>query len=160
MMLITTGTIALQVLVLSLHHHPPNKHPPAWIRRCLKSLRWNSKLYSTAAAGNIHPLNNANPTEISVTVSNNETVSPCTHDKKDTSPSGKENTEAIQNEWRNLAADLDSLFFWLCFAVLLLCYVVILGIMPFTQTEPSIEKEDQKIRYGSAALEQYVRHGY
>ena len=66
---------------------------------------------------------------------------PGTHEVKDHIPVGKESTEALQNEWKDLATDLDSLFFWLCFVVLFVSSVVILGFMPLTSTEPSMEED-------------------
>ena len=141
MMLIGAITIALQVLVLSMHHHPPNKHPPNWIWKLLKTLKWNRNLYSAVKDHHIHNSNQIEPMQSisKITTKNNNKVGPGIHQENDKSPGSKEKAEMIQNEWKNLAADLDSLSFWICFGALVSCSFIVLGIMPLTSPDPSMD---------------------
>ncbi len=141
MMLIGAVTVALQVLVLSMHHHPPNKHPPNWIRKLLKTFRWNRNLYSVVNNHPIHSSNQIEPiqSQSKITSRNNNKFSQDAHQESDKSPSSNEKAEVIQNEWKNLAADLDSLFFWMCLLALVSCSFIILGIMPLTSPDPSMD---------------------
>ncbi len=194
---ITTVTIAIQVLVLALHHHPPNKHPPRWMKKCLASLHWSSNAYSTRARHgganrskydlnaesykedcpvdpeimgessiNAHSeqqvtfrhvskkpiaINNIEPPSMQASGKN------CPVENKDidfalqstaisdsmTYMAGslyrKQNNESIVNQWRNISADLDSLFFWVFLIILSLTTVIILGILPLTHPDPSMD---------------------
>ena len=199
MMGITTVTISIQVLVLALHHHPPNKHPPRWIRKLLGTLHWSNYAYSATAIyrgdndskyGRVARKSNedyrVNPKTTDVHKNNKykaqqvifrngyENATGIGHLKpivvppsgkshrENTKESGnefklqntptnddikymantvhkKENQESIMNEWRDIAKDIDSLFFWLFLVILSLTTVIILGVMPLTQPDPSMD---------------------
>ena len=194
MMGITTVTIAIQVLVLALYDHPPNKRPPRWIKRLLSVLHLNGNSYSTQAGnhgenisgyemvrkdkenwpgsggikdGKIPNINKAQHVMFGRSIRHIKPIATPPGGKsgqqniKDVErgfkPQNQENTltgdikymarsvyekereQRIMNEWRNIAVDLDTLFFWVFLFILSFTVVLVLGIIPFMRSEPSMD---------------------
>ncbi len=200
---ITTVTIAIQVLVLALHHHPPNKPPPMWIKNLLAALKWSSNSYSSKVWGKGEnntkydtvskkqsdgwPVNqgltNGNTSSVNQAqqvIYRNRNADSLSRMNSLNSikyivvpPSGqngvenelnkesklqsdlaaddinyvaktlykKERQDNVLNEWRDIATDIDSLFFWVFLVILSVTTVIILGIIPLTQRDPSMDPE-------------------
>ncbi len=203
---ITTVTISIQVLVLALHHHPPNKAPPRWIKNLLAAFKWSSNAYSTRTctnekgwakygtvtkeddrkdwqkgawaingqttdinqaqqviyrngnAGSLSRMNSLNsvksiaaPPSGQNGLQNGMEITKETKQQDDSAGDDikyvaktlykNESQDNILNEWRDIATDIDSLFFWVFLVLLLATTVIILGILPITQQDRSMDPE-------------------